>query len=43
MNAEWKFLMHLRDLGRAAAAGWLEENHAALGERSTVDLVADYL
>lgn len=37
-NAEWGFLTHLRALGRATAAKWLDENFAAIGERSSVDL-----
>lgn len=35
LNAEWAFLTHMRDLGRAAAGAWLEENYAAIGQRST--------
>ncbi|WP_246040403.1 patatin-like phospholipase family protein [Roseovarius arcticus] len=38
MNAEWAFLTHLRDLGRETAASWLDQNHADIGTRSTVDL-----
>jgi NTE family protein len=40
INGEWKFLCHLRDLGRATAHQWLSENFSELGERSTVDLPA---
>jgi len=40
MNVEWKFLTHLRDLGRQTATEWLKENHAHIGEKSTVDLRA---
>ena len=43
LNAEWTFLHHLRDLGRASAADWLDRKYAAIGERSTIDLRADYL
>ncbi len=43
LNANWAFLTHLRDLGRASAGAWLDKNFDALGERSTVDLKADYL
>jgi len=43
MNAEWDFLVYLRDVGRQAAADWLERNFDKLGEESTVDLAADYL
>lgn len=38
LNAEWKFLVHLRDIGRQTAARWLAENLQYIGERSTVDL-----
>ncbi|MFO7855605.1 MAG: patatin-like phospholipase family protein [Paracoccaceae bacterium] len=40
MNGEWEFLLHLRDVGRATATDWLDANHDAVGERSTVDLEA---
>lgn len=40
LNAEWKFLCHLRDVGRETCDAWLKENHDAIGERSTVDLRA---
>jgi NTE family protein len=38
MNPEWRFLTHLRDLGRSAAARWSETCLADVGQRSTVDL-----
>lgn len=38
MNVEWEFLSRLHDIGRETAARWLDENFAAIGERSTVDL-----
>jgi len=38
MNVEWAFLTKLRDMGRDTATRWLDENFAAIGERSTVDL-----
>ncbi|MEM1164039.1 MAG: patatin-like phospholipase family protein, partial [Pseudomonadota bacterium] len=40
LNAEWSFLTHLRDIGRAAADGWLSRNFEAIGQKSTVDLSA---
>lgn len=40
MNVEWKFLLHLRDIGRLTAEQWLEDNFDAIGKRSTVDLAA---
>jgi NTE family protein len=43
VNAEWRFLTHLRDIGRAAAQDWAEENYEAVGKRSSVDLRAEFL
>jgi len=43
MNAEWAFLMHLRDLGRETATRWLETHFEAIGVRSTVDLRAMFM
>lgn len=43
MNADRGFLAYLRDLGRAEAGVWLKHNFEALGERSTIDIRADYL
>ncbi|MDX2465289.1 MAG: patatin-like phospholipase family protein [Porticoccus sp.] len=40
MNVEWKFLKHLRDIGRETAECWLEENFKHIGKKSTVDLAA---
>jgi NTE family protein len=40
MNSEWDFLVHLKDIGRAAAANWIERHFDDIGERSTVDLRA---
>ena len=37
-NTEWKFFLHLRDMGREAAEIFLKEHYAALGKRSTLDL-----
>ena len=37
VNAEWTFLRHLFDIGRQAAADWIEETYEHLGERSTVN------
>ena len=38
VNAEPDFLVYLRDLGRAAAEDWLEENFDAIGKGPTLDL-----
>ena len=40
LDVTWSFLSALRDLGREAARAWLEENFAAIGERSTLDIDA---
>ena len=37
-NAEWDFLVYLRDAGREAAGEWLEAHFDDIGKRSTVDL-----
>ncbi|MFZ4289775.1 patatin-like phospholipase family protein [Variovorax sp. HJSM1_2] len=38
MNAEWAFLVHLREIGRQTAAAWLTQNFDALGERGTLQI-----
>ena len=38
LNADWTFLQHLRDIGRARAETWLGDNHRHLGKKSTVDI-----
>ncbi|MEM7425573.1 MAG: patatin-like phospholipase family protein [Pseudomonadota bacterium] len=38
LNAEWKFLRHLHDIGRRTAADWLDRNFASIGKKSTFDL-----
>ncbi len=38
LNAEWAFLTYLHDIGRRAAAEWLDENYDALGHHSSVDV-----
>ena len=38
LNAEWDFLIHLRDIGRKAAADWVDSHFDAIGEHSTVNL-----
>ncbi len=43
LNSDWMFLCKLRDAGRAKAAEWLETNIDHVGERSTVDLAAEFL
>jgi NTE family protein len=43
LNADWEFLTHLFEDGRAHAGRWLEANLERLGRDSTVDLAATYL
>ena len=43
MSPEWPALCRLRDMGRAAAQAWLNQNFGLLGRRSTVDLAAKFL
>ncbi len=38
LNTQWEFLTYLRDIGRRAAARWIEENFDAIGKESTLDL-----
>jgi NTE family protein len=38
LNAEWAFLRYLFEIGRGAAARWLNRNYDKLGKRSTVDV-----
>ena len=38
LNAEWAFLVHLRDIGRAAASRWLERHYDRIGEGSSVNI-----
>ncbi len=40
LNAEWAFLKHLRDIGRAAATSWLDENFDQIGIESTIEMAS---
>ncbi|MEC9268851.1 MAG: patatin-like phospholipase family protein [Pseudomonadota bacterium] len=40
LNTEWRFLQHLRDIGRDAARHWAERDLPFVGKRATVDLRA---
>jgi NTE family protein len=42
-NADWDFLIFLRDQGRKCADSWLAENFAKLGVESSVDAEKVYL
>lgn len=41
INAEWAFLEYLKEMGRAAAADFLEQDFDAIGKRSTLDLTEE--
>lgn len=43
LNADWAFLLHLKEVGQQAAERWLAENASALGQRSTVSIPDMYL
>jgi NTE family protein len=43
LNADWEFLVNLRDSGRAHADAWIRENFDRLGRESTVDIRGTYL
>jgi NTE family protein len=42
LNADWDFLMHLHEIGRARAEEWLDDNFDRIGVESTVDLQEKY-
>jgi NTE family protein len=37
LNAEWRFLRHLFEIGREAAEAWIEKSYDHLGQHSTVN------
>ncbi len=43
MSPDWDFLCHLRDSGRNVTQRWLRPHFADIGQRSTVDLEAEFL
>jgi NTE family protein len=43
LNADWGFLVRLRDVGRERAASWLDASWDRLGVDSTVDVRNAYL
>jgi NTE family protein len=43
LNAEWPFLIYLKEIGRQAAHEWLAQHFDAIGTRSTVDIRAKFL
>lgn len=42
INAEWKFLTHLRDIGRESAKAFIDQHYDDLGERSTLNLRQEF-
>ncbi|QEY59219.1 patatin-like phospholipase family protein [Pseudomonas sp. C27(2019)] len=42
VNSEWKFLTHLRDIGRESARAFLDEHYDSLGKESTLDLRREF-
>lgn len=42
-NADWNFLCYLRDQGRAEAGRWLEQHYDSVGQRSSIDISAEFL
>jgi NTE family protein len=43
LNTDWPFLCFLRDEGRARAEMWLHDNFQAIGQRSSIDVRAEFL
>jgi NTE family protein len=43
MNATWKFLTHLFEIGRERADKWLSAHYGQLGKETTVDMQEKYL
>jgi NTE family protein len=43
LNADWSFLVDLRDAGREQAEAWLARNYDQIGKASTIDIHTDYL
>ncbi len=42
-NGDWSFLCQLRDQGREQAAAWLAQHYESVGQKSTVDIKAEFL
>ena len=43
LNADWDFLLHLRDIGRTLAEAWLRDHFDKIGRRSSVDVREKFL
>ena len=42
LNPDWDMFVQLRDLGRNAAATWLERRYESVGRESTLDMKATF-
>ena len=43
MSPDWEFLCSLRDSGSAVTGRWMRAHYRDIGERSSVDLDAEFL
>jgi NTE family protein len=43
LNPDWEFLNALKDSGRGVTARWINTHYGDIGQRSTVDLEAEFL
>jgi NTE family protein len=43
LNADWDFLIHLRDIGRERTQAWIDNHFDDLGVESTIDVRGTYL
>ena len=43
MNAEWRFMTYLFNVGRERADKWLTDNFDSIGSKSTIDLDDKYM
>jgi len=43
MNSDWDFLTFLFEKGRETAGKWLEKNYDSIGERSTANLMEEFI
>jgi len=43
LNPDWRFLCHLRDVGRARAARWIDATIDRLGVETTIDIREEFL
>ena len=43
MSPDWEFLCSLRDSGGAVTERWMRAHYRDIGERSSVDLEAEFL